>query len=821
MSEKMELGELIFRAESGQRLSLDDGCALLEQADLLELGRLASLRRQALHGNRVSYVVNFHLNPSNICENRCRFCAFRHKRGEAGAYEMTLEQAFETVERQAPRGVREIHIVGALNPNLTLDYYVQLLDGLRQRFPQVSLKAFTAVEIAFLSRTERVPVEAVLKRLADAGLEALTGGGAETLSPRVRSEVCPEKLDGTGYLEVHRQAHRLGLRSTATLLFGHVETPRERLDHLCRLRALQDETGGFTAFVPLVFHPEHTELAHLPRIQARPILEMVALARLLLDNIPNIKAYWISMGTKLAQTALAWGANDLDGTVVEERIHHSAGAASPQALTQPQLCALIREAGFEPVERDALHRLVGTAPPAVRTAGVPAGEIGVPASDEVFPLSNPTNLLQAVRTAGVPAGEMVSSVQSVGFVQSVGSAQSVAFSGLLPVADGSRRLTPDEAADLLEHGDLIALGQAAHRMRLRLHPEPWATFSVDRNINTTNACASLCGFCAFARRPESPDAWTLDRETLAAKIEELCAVSERLVGDNPGTNVPRNIPANTSGNTLPALPPAPPRPIVLMQGGMSPDLTLAWYEDLFRWMRASWPSLYLHALSAPEILYLAREAGTDVPSAIRRLRDAGLDSVPGAGAEILSDRVRAAWSPRKCTADEWIGVMREVHRAGLKSSATMVIGLGETAAERVEHFERIRALQDETGGFTAFIHWTFQPGNTVGPSEGFCRSGALPHAQAGAWDYLRTLAVARLYLDNVPNLQASWVTQGRDIAQLALLFGANDLGSTMLEENVVAAAGTRFSMSPDDLRRLAEGVGFQLRRRDFFYRLVG
>jgi aminodeoxyfutalosine synthase len=775
--------------ESGQRLSLDEGSALLERANLLELGRLASLRRRVLHGNRVSYVVNFHLNPSNICENRCRFCAFRRKRGDAGAYEMTLERAFETVERQAPRGAREFHIVGALNPNLNLNYYVQLLEGLRQRFPQVSLKAFTAVEIAFLSRIEGLPVETVLKRLADAGLEALTGGGAETLSPRVRGEVCPEKLDGEGYLAIHRQAHRLGLRSTATLLFGHIETPRERLDHLCRLRALQDETGGFTAFVPLVFHPEHTDLAHLSRLQARPILEMVALARLLLDNIPNIKAYWISMGTKLAQAALAWGANDLDGTVTEERIHHSAGAASPQALTPSELCALIREAGFEPVERDALHRVVGTVPPAVLTAGVPTGEV-------------------------------VSSTQSVGFVQSVGSAQSAASSALLPVADGTRRLTSDEAVDLLEHGDLIALGQAAHRVRQRLHPEPWATFSVDRNINTTNACASLCGFCAFARSPEDPGAWTLDRKALAAKIEELCAVSERLSGDHRGTNIPQNTPPNVPEDSLSTASLVPPRPIVLMQGGMSPDLTLAWYEDLFRWMRASWPDLHIHALSAPEILYLTREAGTDVPSAIRRLRDAGLDSVPGAGAEILSDRVRAAWSPRKCTADEWIGVMRTVHQAGLKSSATMVIGLGETAAERVEHLERIRALQDETGGFTAFIHWTFQPGHTPGPSEGFCRNDSLSHSQAGAWDYLRTLAVARLFLDNVPNLQASWVTQGRDIAQLALLFGANDLGSTMLEENVVAAAGTRFSMSPDDLRQLAEGVGLRLRRRDFYYRLV-
>jgi len=781
LSKEIEWGKLISRVESGERLSLDEGCALLERADLLELGRLASLRRQALHGNRVSYVVNFHLNPSNICENRCRFCAFRRRRGDTGAYEMTLEEAFETVERQAPRGAREFHIVGALNPNLTFTYHERLLEGLHRRFPQVSLKAFTAVEIAFMARTAGLPVETVLKRLADAGLEALTGGGAETLSPRVRSEVCPEKLDGEGYLAIHRQAHRLGLRSTATLLFGHVETPRERLDHLCRLRALQDETGGFTAFVPLVFHPAHTELAHLPRLQARPILEMVALSRLLLDNIPNIKAYWVSMGTKLAQVALAWGANDLDGTVTEERIHHSAGAASPQALTPSELRALIQEAGFKPVERDALHRAIGIA--------------------------------DAICSAGAAVKTQEGQIPSFLLTAEGG--------GSTPTPIPNRRLMSGEAVELLEHGDLIALGQAAHRMRQRLHPEPWVTFAVDRNINTTNACASLCGFCAFARKPGDSGAWTLDRETLAAKIEELCAVSEHLTGENSRTNHPRETPADIcTRENPPAAPLVSPRPIVLMQGGMSPALTLGWYENLFRWMRASWPSLHLHALSVPEILYLAREAGTDVPSAIRRLRDAGLDSVPGAGAEILSDRVRAAWSPRKCTADEWIGVMRAVHQAGLKSSATMVIGLGETAAERVEHFERIRALQDETGGVTAFIHWTFQPGNTPGPSEGFCTNGALPHTHAGAWDYLRTLAVARLFLDNIPNLQASWVTQGRDIAQLALLFGANDLGSTMLEENVVAAAGTRFSMSPDDLRRLAEGVGFQLRRRDFHYRLV-
>ncbi|MBN1868231.1 CofH family radical SAM protein [Candidatus Sumerlaeota bacterium] len=362
-------------------------------------------------------------------------------------------------------------------------------------------------------------------------------------------------------------------------------------------------------------------------------------------------------------------------------------------------------------------------------------------------------------------------------------------------------MTRDQAAQLLAQGDLIDLGRAANDMRMRLHPDPIVTYAIDRNINTTNECVSLCEFCAFAREPSASEAWTLDRDAIAAKIEELCACGGRQI---------------------------------LLQGGLSPRLDLAWYENLFRWMRERWPDLHIHALSPPEIKHLASGAGIGWRETITRLRAAGLDSIPGGGAEILSDRVRAALSPRKCTADEWIGVMRAAHEEGLRTSATMVVGLGETPAERAEHFDRIRALQDETGGFTAFIVWTFQPGATrlarraeeevdgVDSVNGVDKEkkedmspGVLG---AGAWDYLRTLAVARLYLDNVANLQASWVTQGDDIAQLALLFGANDLGSTMLEENVVAAAGTRFRMGIDDFERLAADLGMRVVERDFFYR---
>ncbi|HUT25884.1 MAG TPA: CofH family radical SAM protein, partial [Sumerlaeia bacterium] len=750
---------IVETVEAGGRLSLEEGLRLLREANLLELGRLAAMRRRAKNGDRATYVVNLHVNVSNLCVNRCRFCAYRRDADDPAAYEMAPEEIWDYVERMAPPGVREFHLVSGLSPNLGLDFYERVLRGLRERFPEVHLKAFTAVEIAHLACRDRLSVDDALRRLIDSGLGSLTGGGAETLSDRVRRQVCPEKLDGEGYLDVHRRAHRLGLRSTATLLFGHVETPEERLDHLYRLRALQDEahTGGragFTAFVPLVFHPANTELARLPRATGRRVLETIALARLILDNFDHIKAYWVSLGPKVAQLALAWGADDLDGTVAVERIHHSAGAESPQSLAPEEIRALIREAGLRPVERDALYE-------AVRDSWDEDGD------------HEETGRSRSNRPS-----------ETAPHLASRGRGQRRTDSALLEaVASGERRMTPDEAERLFTNGDLLELGRAARAVRRRLHPEPVVTYVVDRNINTTNQCESLCAFCAFARPCGDAEGYVLDRETIASKIEELvelCASRPARAPEKPLENG--------------GLPP----PQILMQGGLCPDLDLAWYEDLFRWMRERWPSLHIHALSPPEIQFLARKAGLDWPRTIRRLREAGLDSVPGGGAEILSDRLRKRLSPRKCSADDWIGVMRAVFAEGLRASATMVIGLGETAAQRAEHLERIRALQNEAGqagrpGFTAFIPWTFQAHNTPlgreSRSASRVSSGASRPALrygAGAHDYLRTLAIARLYLDNIDNVQASWVTQGRDVAQIALLFGANDLGSTMIEENVVA-----------------------------------
>jgi cyclic dehypoxanthinyl futalosine synthase len=342
------------------------------------------------------------------------------------------------------------------------------------------------------------------------------------------------------------------------------------------------------------------------------------------------------------------------------------------------------------------------------------------------------------------------------------------------VAEGGERLSETEATQLLESTDLIAIGQAAAAVRRRLHPEPVVTFVIDRNINYTNICTSGCAFCAFHRAAEAPDAYVITREELRRKIEETYAAG--------GSQI-------------------------LMQGGLHPGLGLEWHEDLLRWLRTEFPDLHIHAYSPTEIAFLHDQSQLTVDEILRRLAAAGLDSIPGGGAEILVPRVREKLSPKKVSADDWIAVMRAAHRAGLRTTATMMYGLIETPAERVEHLRRLRELQDETAGFTAFIDWPYQPAG-AGHKDRF----------SGAFDYLRMTAVARLYLDNIPHIQASWVTQGEKIAQLSLAMGVDDMGSLMLEENVVAAAGTHYDTTKSRLRALALELGYELRQRDFYYR---
>lgn len=343
---------------------------------------------------------------------------------------------------------------------------------------------------------------------------------------------------------------------------------------------------------------------------------------------------------------------------------------------------------------------------------------------------------------------------------------------ILERAVEGQRLSREDALTLFRSTDLAALGEAAHAVRMRLHPEPVVTYNVDRNINYTNACVATCTFCAFYDKPGGERVYVLSRDEVGRKIEELQAAG---------------------GNQ------------VLLQGGMNPDLRLEWYEDFFRWMKSTY-GVHLHALSPPEIVVIAKLERMSLADVIRRLHAAGLDSIPGGGAEILDTRLRREISRGKCTAEEWLEVMRQAHLQGIRTSATMMFGHIETVEQRVDHLLKLRDLQDETGGFTAFICWTFQNENVP-----------LQAPEVGSFEYLKTLAISRLVFDNVRNMQSSWITQGPKIGQIALWYGANDMGSTMMEENVVSAAGCTFKMDSREIELVIRRAGFEPRRRNFYY----
>jgi cyclic dehypoxanthinyl futalosine synthase len=351
------------------------------------------------------------------------------------------------------------------------------------------------------------------------------------------------------------------------------------------------------------------------------------------------------------------------------------------------------------------------------------------------------------------------------------------INSILDRAIEGHRLTPDEGLQLLQSHDLTAIGRAADAVTRRLHPESYRTYNIDRNINYTNICTAVCDFCAFYRSPKHAEGYVLSREELLAKVQETVEVG---------------------GNQI------------LMQGGLHPDYKIEWYEELLTDIKTRFPQVNVHGFSPPELWHFHKLNKLPLRDILSRLRDAGLGSIPGGGAEILVDRVRNEITRGKVMTADWLNVMRTWHELGGNSTATMMFGHVESLAERIEHFERVRQLQDETGGFTAFISWTFQPDHTD-------MADVRP---AGSFEYLKTQAISRLYLDNIPNIQSSWVTQGEKIGGLALLYGANDMGSLMLEENVVAEAGTVHFLSLDQMRGAIEELGYTPRQRDVFYNLI-
>lgn len=356
--EDARLKPIFEKVASGERLSVEDGIAMYRTSDLLTLGYMANSVRERLHGDVTYFNVNRHINPTDVCVASCRLCAFGKRAKDPHAYTMSLEQVWEVAGKGYAEAVTEFHIVGGLHPELSLDWFCQMIAGLKERYPGVHLKAFTMVEVAYLAKRARISIRETLERLKSAGVDSLPGGGAEIFSERVRRIICDHKIDGDEWLETARTAHQIGLKSNCTMLYGHLETAEDLSDHLARLRTIQDETNGFVTFIPLAFHPAHTALSHLQPTSGFNDLKQIAISRLMLDNIPHIKAYWIMMTPAVAQIAQRFGANDIDGTVVEEKIYHDAGATTAQHLRRQDLLRLIREAGRKPVERDTSYRPV-------------------------------------------------------------------------------------------------------------------------------------------------------------------------------------------------------------------------------------------------------------------------------------------------------------------------------------------------------------------------------------------------------------------------------------------------------------------------------
>jgi aminodeoxyfutalosine synthase len=351
------------KVDAGERLTAEDGLVLYRTPDLLGVGWLANQVRERLHGNVTYFNVNRHINPTDVCVANCKLCAYGKRTRDGKAFTLSLEQVWQKAGEGYSEAVTEFHIVGGLHPELTLDWYCEMLRGLKQRFPKVHLKAFTMVEIGYFAKRSKLTTREVLLRLKEAGLDSQPGGGAEIFHHRVRRIICDHKLTGEEWIETARTAHELGLHSNCTMLYGHIETEEDRIDHLLKLRALQDDTHGFQTFIPLSFHPDNTELEHLPKTTGFQDLREIAVGRLMLDNIPHIKSYWVMVTPQIAQIAQRFGADDIDGTLVEEKIYHDAGATTSQHMRRKDLMRLIREAGREPVERDTLYR------PVVRAEG--------------------------------------------------------------------------------------------------------------------------------------------------------------------------------------------------------------------------------------------------------------------------------------------------------------------------------------------------------------------------------------------------------------------------------------------------------------------
>jgi len=718
------LDRIADKVDGNSPLSEADALYLLRSPAIMEIGAMANQVRHRLHGDRAFYGVNLNLNYTNICELRCPLCAFSRDKGTPEAYTLSPADIETKVRSAVAGGIDEVHVVGGLNPELDLGYYEDMLKAIRRAGPDLYVVGFTATEYDSISRRQGLPLETVLNRFREAGVNALPGGGAEVFAPEVRAVIAPLKMPGTRWLEVMKAAHRAGLKSNATLLYGHIETPEQIVDHLARLRTLQDETGGFKAFVPLAFHPDNTAIRGTRTVESGfADIRLYATARLFLHNIPHLKALWMYLGEAMAQVLLDFGVDDIGSTYSDEKIVHAAGAATERSGSEAHLQRLIRTAGKVPVRTASDYK--------------ERNKIIVHAKSRSREIKTEEALREAV------------------------------YSG--------RRITEEEALALFDW-DLPELGLAADFRRQLAWPGDTVGFILDRIINYSNRCEASCRFCAFHERGGQISGYDLSQDDILAKIRELV--------DAGGTQV-------------------------MLQGGLHPDHPLAFYVDMVRTVKRHFPGITLHSFSPAELTHLARREGCGLDGIIGPLQAAGVESVPGAS-DLLVDRIRQSVSPKKCTVSEWIAVMEALHRHGIYSSATMTYGLGETLAERVAHLKVVRDVQDRTGIIRAFIPWSFSPARTE-----------LEHQpRATGVDYLKIVAVGRIFLDNVVHIQAGWLTEGVKLAQLALAMGANDMGGVLTEERVVKATGIRTQMTRERMVDVIRDAGRIPVQRDSRYSAI-
>ena len=757
------------------RISTGEALELLTSADTAALvGRADEIRRR-LHGRRTHFVHSLNINPTNVCENRCELCAFWREPDAADAYVMTFDQARTRMEEALGWELTDLHVVGGLTPRLDLAFYESFMRMAKEILPGVLIQGMTAVEIQYLADRAGLSVADVLGRLQAAGMGTLSGGGAEVFSPGIRGRICPNKISAEQWLAVHERAHAIGMPTNATMLYGHIESPRDIVDHLARLRDLQDRTGGFRAFIPLPFHAGGTRVGVDRGPGGYTVARVVALSRIFLDNFPHIRVLANYTDRKLLGVLTHAGVDDIGGTNLSERIARAAGAPPTHAFTSTEeMAGFLEDLGLEPVLTNSAYGRGMGVPPMRSTAILAVRPTGILPVD-VSSSSSSAAVSPASASYSSMYGQDARTTYGQDARTTYGQDARATAAEALELAWAGKRITAEQAAAMHDEASLAALAGAAHRARLRAVPGSNVTFVLDRNINITNVCEAGCRFCAFHVPPGSDKGYVLSIGQIVEKVVEAVSM----------------------GATQ-----------VLLQGGLNPELDLGFYERMLAAIKAR-ADICVHSLSPAEVLYLSRRSGLGLAETIHRLRSAGLDSLPGGGAEILVDAVRAKVSPRKISADDWFAVMAVAQEMGMRTTATMVYGLGETTAQLIEHMTRVRGLQDRTGGFTAFIPWSLQAGRTE-----------LTYRPRTGVDYLRVVATARLVLDNVPHIQAGWVTEGPDVAQLALACGADDFGGILMEERVVRATGVSYAVSAEDVVSLIRETGMTPVQRTTQYEVV-